>query len=919
VTTPETAARLRTHGFALCKPDPTKKKPTYRGWSAKSLEPDDFATGDMLGIIAGPLSDGTRPGHALVVIDLDAPDAVRLADGYLPQTGMAEGRAGKPRSHRYYLVPVATIPEWATSKAPQAAPAAQKATGHAGAFKKQLRHRQTKACVIDFLGTGGQCVCPPSTWASADGARTEPREWEGGMPGQPAVVGFPEFWRAVCELASACGAAVPDVVPRPPRGRQRRPPKPVLDRARTYLSAMPPAVSGRGGHDATFAAARAAVYGFDLGVDLGFELLVSEFNPRCQPPWSEKELRHKCQDADRVPFDRPRGHLRDEPCPERNGKPANKPASDAPDEETAGTPKKEKQPSAAEVLAGIGLTFDLWHDPTLTGFATTGRLSHPIRSKAFKHLLVSEYRKQTAKVPNSEAINNALATIEAAAVHDGPVHPVHVRVAESAGRIYLSLADVDSTVIEIDPAGWRACDEPPVRFRKAPGMLALPMPEPGGKTDDLRAFLNVPDDPTFALVLAWLASAFRPGGPFPVVVLLGEQGSAKTTTARALRALLDPSAAPVRCEPKEARDLMIQARGNWVLALDNLSYLPPWLSDALCRLATGGGFSTRELYTNDEEVIFDSKRPVVVNGIEDFVTRADLLERSLLIRLPPIPEEKRRPESEFWAAFDAAHPRLLGAILDRVSAGLRERPGVKLDRLPRMADFALFAVACETGAGEKPTFLDAYAANQSGAHEQALDASPVPAALVALMDGRESWEGAPAELFAELKRYTTDPPPQDWPKKPNVLTNRLRRLAPNLRRVHRLNVEDGRLPGGKRSRFVRVTRLPDAARETPSPSSPPSREAGNPVESPGGGGDDPGTVPGDRDGDRPDRPSRLQCRNPSAGDGRDGRDGGSRDLSGSPAAESQPGCDETDFPFGCNNPGNPDGGRLFADSDGLPD
>src|SRR5262249_1137398 len=163
-------------------------------------------------------------------------------------------------------------------------------------------------------------------------------------------------------------------------------------------------------------------------------------------------------------------------------------------------------------------------------------------------------------------------------------------------------------------------------------------------------------------------------------------------------------------------------------------YLPPWLSDALCRLATGGGFSTRELYTNDEEMIFDAKRPVIVNGIEDFITRADLLERSVLIRHPPIPEEKRRPESEFWPSFAAAHPRRRGALLDRVSAGLRELAGVKLDRLPRMADFALFAVACEKGIGEKPLFLDAYSSNQSAAHEQALDASPVPAALVAMME-----------------------------------------------------------------------------------------------------------------------------------------------------------------------------------------
>src|SRR5262249_18508419 len=154
--------------------------------------------------------------------------------------------------------------------------------------------------------------------------------------------------------------------------------------------------------------------------------------------------------------------------------------------------------------------------------------------------------------------------------------------------------------------------------------------------------------------------------------------------------------------------------------------LRDWLSDALCRLATGGGFSTRELYSDDGEVIFDAKRPAILNGIEDFVERNDLLERSLLIRHPPIKEENRRPGSEFWREFGGAHPKLLGAVLDRVSAGLRELPGVKLVKLPRMADFALFAVACERGSRElgpegDGRFLCSYAENQSGAHEQALD------------------------------------------------------------------------------------------------------------------------------------------------------------------------------------------------------
>jgi hypothetical protein len=219
-------------------------------------------------------------------------------------------------------------------------------------------------------------------------------------------------------------------------------------------------------------------------------------------------------------------------------------------------------------------------------------------------------------------------------------------------------------------------------------MLPLPASEPGGSLDDLRALLNLDDLDQFALIVGFLSAALYPGQPQPALVTNGEQGSGKTTVSRVLKTLLDPSAAPVRCEAKEVRDLMIAARNNHVLALDHLSHLKVWLSDALCRLATGGGFSTRELYSNDGEVIFDARRPTILNGIEDFVTRGDLLERAILLRLPAIPEEKRVPESEFWARFHALHPKALGALLDRVSGGLRELPGVTLARLPRMADFA---------------------------------------------------------------------------------------------------------------------------------------------------------------------------------------------------------------------------------------
>lgn len=496
------------------------------------------------------------------------------------------------------------------------------------------------------------------------------------------------------------------------------------------------------------------------------------------------------------------------------------PAADA--SSGSGTEDAKRPPSAADILTEIGLGLDLWHDATLAGYATTGRTTLGIRSKGFRHYLVNEYRKQRGgKVPNEEALKMAQTAIEAAAVHDGPERPVFVRVARHGAALYLHLADAASTVIEIDANGWRVCDAPPVRFRKPGGMSALPMPLRGGSLAALRNFVNVPVDNSFALVVAWACAALRSDGPFPILVLFGEQGSAKTTTARVLKRLIDPSAAPVRSEPRESRDLMIQARNGAVVAFDNLSYLPPWLSDALCRLATGGGFSTRELYSNDDEAIFDAMRPAVLNGIEEFVTRADLLERSLLIRHPPIPEDRRRPESAFWAEFESAHPELLGALLDRISAGLRELPQVVLPRLPRMADFALFAVACERGAGEHPRFLAAYAENQRGAHEQALGASPIPAALDAMMSGRDDWRGTPAALFAELTRHATNPPPKDWPKKPNALTNKLRRLAPNIRRVYSLDVDcDCRTTDRKRTRDVTVTRICGVS--SSAPSAPPS-------------------------------------------------------------------------------------------------
>jgi P4 family phage/plasmid primase-like protien len=306
--TAEHAACLRRLGLAVCKPDKREKKPTYPEWGTRSLESRDFGAKDQLGVVCGPLSDGNKAGHALVIVDLDSPDALAKADEHLPATGMIEGRPGKTRSHRYYLVRSESVPEWAVSQADQSAAAALKKRGHRGPFKKSFRHSETKKIVIDFLGTGGQAVCPPSVHESG-----ERREWTGGKPGKPAAVEFLDLWHRVCDLAAACGAKVPEVARDAPQSIPATPSRWLqsdkVRQASAYLKTIPAAVSGQGGHAQTMWAARVVCLGFDLGADDGFQLLRDDYNTRCSPPWSDSELRHKCIDADRLPFNRRRGWL----------------------------------------------------------------------------------------------------------------------------------------------------------------------------------------------------------------------------------------------------------------------------------------------------------------------------------------------------------------------------------------------------------------------------------------------------------------------------------------------------------------------------------------------------------------------------------------------------------------------------------
>lgn len=282
--------------------------------------------------------------------------------------------------------------------------------------------------------------------------------------------------------------------------------------------------------------------------------------------------------------------------------------------------------SQATELADIAneLALELWEDPAGNAWITfpvDDRHEHwKIKSGATSRWLRGEYFNRYQKAVGSQGMQDALALLEAHAHDTRRQHETYVRVAELDGRIYVDLCDLDWNAVEIEPGSWRVVSRPPVRFRRARGMRALPTPAPDGDLSELRGFVNVAGDDDWRLLVAWLLAAWRSRGPYPALVLRGEQGSAKSTTARILRAIVDPNVSPLRAEPKELRDLMIAATNSWCTAFDNLSRLPFWLSDSLCRLATGGGFAVREHYENDQEVLFDVQRPALITGIEDVVT-----------------------------------------------------------------------------------------------------------------------------------------------------------------------------------------------------------------------------------------------------------------------------------------------------------
>ena len=460
-------------------------------------------------------------------------------------------------------------------------------------------------------------------------------------------------------------------------------------------------------------------------------------------------------------------------------------------DEAIGNPKKDEGPVKALLRLTETAVFLRSTDGCFYAkFTVGGRPEiYGLRSRPFRDWLINRYFHARQEIPSDWSMRRVLAKLEASARFEGATPSIFVRVGHddhgtgNGSACYFDLADPGGHAVRIDPDGWSVVNNPCVHFRHPEGQLPLPIPIRGGSLDLLRPYVNLTDR-DFRLFIVWLAAAIRPFGPYPVLGLYGQHGSAKSTLTRIARLLIDPQADPRLDEPRNSHDLTVSAADGWLFVYDNLSVMPRWLSDGLCRLATGGALAGHASSTSGERNLIHSQRPVILNGIEEFVGRSDLIDRGVFLDLPPIAANRRRCEDEFWDNFHQDCPRILGALLDAVAGGLRELPSVKLPELPRMADFGKFAEAVGRNLGwpAQTAILD-YNDNRVEAVTAQLEDSPLGTFLLGDAYQVPDWTGAPARLLAEFsmlagERVATSP---RWPKSARAFTVELRRIAPMLR------------------------------------------------------------------------------------------------------------------------------------------
>lgn len=389
------------------------------------------------------------------------------------------------------------------------------------------------------------------------------------------------------------------------------------------------------------------------------------------------------------------------------------------------------------------------------------------------------YCQLSGRPASQNALTEAMAVLEYFAELQGEPVDLALRAARpNDDVIYIDMGDKAERVLKITAAGWEVLDgnaEIPVLFRRTNLTAALPTPEAGGDLEQLWQFVNMKSEEDRQVLRSWLVSAYAlVDRPCPILALLGEQGTAKTSSARRVFALVDPSTAPVRRPPNDIDRLLHAVHSSRGTVFDNLSSIPRWLSDGLCRCVTGESDVDRSLFTDADVRVIQVQGVLGFTGIDVGSLAGDLAERCVWGDLEVISAAERRSERELNAAWATAYPSMLGGLLDLVVATLQKLPDVNLAEKPRMADFAEILAALDLASGSSA--LEHYTLSQGAIAEDIVDTDKFLQAVSAKVTSR--WEGTGKELYAMLPRPESD---KYWPEQRGV-SGKLRRSAPDLRK-----------------------------------------------------------------------------------------------------------------------------------------
>jgi hypothetical protein len=397
---------------------------------------------------------------------------------------------------------------------------------------------------------------------------------------------------------------------------------------------------------------------------------------------------------------------------------------------------------------------------------------------SLRALLAREYFTTTGRTATQQALADALLVIEGMA-QEAEESALYLRTAQHEGALWLDLGDLSGRAARITADGWSVEEEPPVLFKRTALTGPLPEPERGGSIGDLWAWLNVAEDDR-PLVAAALVAALFSDQPHVVLAIFGEHGTGKTTALKVLVLILDPSPVPVRKPPRDADSWVTAAAGSWVVGLDNLSDIPPWLSDSLCRASTGDGDVRRKLYTDGDYAVFAFRRFIIFDGIDVGALAPDLADRTVPITLEPIDDENRNDEETFWAGWTQAHPKLLGAVLDLAAKVMKRLPSVELARKPRMADYGRILAAVDAELGTEA--LARYARQGATLAAEGLSGDSFASRILTVVTTPMEVTAA-ALLAAVTPREPEWKQPKDWPASARAVTGRMRRLAPAFRKT----------------------------------------------------------------------------------------------------------------------------------------